>query len=682
MVYAYIYLTFSVFNAILFDLNSGRTPDGTLQWGFIRTKHKHISLFSINSRTGLSAGDIMDLMIIIPIVLLSFCIGVLMVGSIIFFYVYLNFRRVLYLAVLIVGILGLMTLGSELLVVICGYTGMGQLGMQFHRLEAVSITLFLFALPFAFHNFLELNSTLRRVNKAVYTSGLVTALVIIATAYVFPDLFLSFNKKPGTVITPWNVGRAAPGIVYRIRDLLTILLALYSIGLMLFELRVTRQQQYVRSLLLGLLVGTGTGAADLLLAMKEFDTGLYSIRIFSVFSIGLAVFIIMSMSAIMRLYIDQTNALEKARRNEYLELLAGGIAHDFNNILTGILGSVSLVRTSGDDPNRELFDEIKKAALRAKNLTQQLLTFSRGGVLHRQVISLSKLITETVGFLLHGSSISVEYAISPDLWNVDVDSDKISQMVQNIVINAKEAMSGGGILRITAKNHTVANGNPLLATGKYLKIEFRDTGIGIRQGEEKKLFEPYFSTKKTGAGLGLAISHSIVRAHRGHIEVSSMVGEGSTFTVYLPATEDPIVEKEHAGGITDRPVAQMKGRVLLMDDEEPVLRIGNRMLAHMGFETVCVGRGEDAISSYREAMDMGNPFNLVIMDLTIAGGMGGKETVKEIRNMDPGARVLVATGYSQDLVVSDYRKFGFSGAIVKPYTVDDLREAIERILDK
>ncbi len=615
---------------------------------------------------------------IIPIIAMAVFVGILLIGTMLYLYVYFFSRKPLHLSVVIVGFLGLLIIGSEMTVIILGLMGNGPLGMQFHRLQAITITLFLFALPFMFHNLLELNSRWKKINRAVYSGGFIISLIIIACAFVFPETFLSFTRSAITPPTPWNLGRAAPGIVYRIRDILILAVAFYSMALMVAELKMNRRHEYIHPLLIGLIIGTASGALDLLIAMKEIDHGLYSIRVFSIFNVGLTLFIILSMISIMKLFIDQSEALEKARRDEYLELLAGGIAHDFNNILTGILGNVSLAmeHLPGDDVNRGLLAEIEKASARARDLTQQLLTFSRGGILFKNIVSLPTLIEETVDFSLHGSNAQATYAIAPDLWNADVDINQISQLIQNLAINAKQAMPLSGSLYINAENFTVSKKTAYLAEGKYLKIVFRDTGSGIPEENLQSIFEPYFSTRKSGAGLGLAISLSIIKKHHGHIEVSSKINEGTTFTVYIPATEKP------AGVAAEKQPAPRKfsGRVLLMDDEDLVLTVGSRILQHIGFQAVCVKKGEDAIGEYRRSMEAGTPYDLVIMDLTIKGGMGGKDAVRHIKEIFPEARVIVSTGYSQDLAISDYGKFGFDGAIIKPYTVEDFKRVIDTVL--
>jgi two-component system, cell cycle sensor histidine kinase and response regulator CckA len=269
----------------------------------------------------------------------------------------------------------------------------------------------------------------------------------------------------------------------------------------------------------------------------------------------------------------------------------------------------------------------------------------------------------------------VRFSLGEDLLNAVVDVNRISQVIQNLAINAKQAMSDGGRLVVSADNVTLTSDSPELRAGRYVRIRFQDTGTGIPRDLLHSIFEPYFSTKPGGEGLGLAISFSIVKKHGGHIEASSRPNEGSTFTVYLPATD------EKAPGVvkTAAPPSCFSGRALIMDDEELVLKIGANLLKHMGFEPVCVKRGEDAIDEFCRARETGRPFKVIIMDLTITGGMGGVDTVARIKEIDPGARVIVSTGYAHDLTVSEHTRFGFDGAIIKPYTFEEFRKAIEAV---
>ncbi|TAL39932.1 MAG: response regulator [Spirochaetes bacterium] len=614
---------------------------------------------------------------ITPIVLLSLCSGILLIGTVLYLYVYSVTRTRLYLATVIIGSLGILYTCIDMLVIVSGIRGLPRTGMEFHRIEALVVAYYMFALPYMFHHMLELTPALKRANRAIYSTTLVIAVFMTAWAFISPNEYLALSRVPGTVETPWNLGRGTPGILYRVRDFIIFALSMYTLALMVVEIRLTRKTRRAILLLAGLVIGISTGVTDLVLAVSERDTGLFTIRTFPLFCLGVTAFTVLAMISIMMLFLDQAKSVERMRKNEYLELLAGGIAHDFNNILTGVLANASLARATlpaahGVYP---LIEEIEKASLRAKILSGQLLTFSRGGVIEKSFVSLSGLIRDTVRFSMTGSNIDVQYALGEDILNAVVDVNQISQVIQNLAINAKQAMKEGGRLVVSADNVTLTGDSPVLFAGRYVRIRFQDTGTGIPENLLHSIFEPYFSTKPGGEGLGLAISFSIVKKHGGHIEAASRPNEGSTFTVYLPATD------EKAPGEA-RPVAPpscFSGRVLLMDDEELVLKIGANLLRHMGFEPVCVKRGEDAIDEFRRAREAGRPFRLIIMDLTITGGMGGVDTVVRIKELDPAAKVIVSTGYAHDLTVSEHTRFGFDGAIIKPYTFEEFRKAIEAV---
>ena len=344
--------------------------------------------------------------------------------------------------------------------------------------------------------------------------------------------------------------------------------------------------------------------------------------------------------------------LANSQKLEAVGTLAGGIAHDFNNLLTAILGNIGVVKMEADPHSRqyERLVETEKAIGRAKDLTKQLLTFSKGGAPVKQVTSLSDLLRDTAGFVLTGSNVKCIYRISPELHNVEVDQGQISQVISNLVVNAKEAMPEGGVLEISAENVILRPGeHPSLDAGAYVKLMVRDSGVGIREENLPKIFEPYFTTKRMGSGLGLSIAYSILLKHDGSIEVSSRPGMGTTFSILLPAcSEAPSQES---------PVHEVKGtgRVLLMDDEEAILDVTSEILKHLGYEVDTSHDGLEAVEKYRRAFASGQRFDAVIMDLTIPGGMGGKEAVKKLREIDPEVKAIVSSGYSNDPVMSEFR---------------------------
>jgi PAS domain S-box-containing protein len=374
--------------------------------------------------------------------------------------------------------------------------------------------------------------------------------------------------------------------------------------------------------------------------------------------------------------------LLKIRKLESLGVLAGGIAHDFNNILAAILGNIELTTfriAKEDTKSIALLESAKKATKRATKLTQQLLTFSKGGDPVREEIILPELISESAEFVLHGSQVACRYNFPDNLWKVDVDSGQIGQVIQNIILNAKHAMPGGGTITIHCKNITDPAAESLLSVnqGNYVRITLQDTGIGIPKRIIDKIFDPYFSTKQEGSGLGLAICHSIINKHQGYITVDSISGKGTNFTVYLPATIHSSITDADTQGTT---VSVKAAKVMVMDDEEMLLNVTRSQLTVLGHESVLVTSGEQAINKYQELQDKGTPVDIVIMDLTIPGGMGGKEAAQKLLQIDPKAKIIVASGYSNDPVMADYKKYGFSGSLAKPFDLNELSNAIASVL--
>ena len=372
--------------------------------------------------------------------------------------------------------------------------------------------------------------------------------------------------------------------------------------------------------------------------------------------------------------------MQKMRKLESVGLLAGGIAHDFNNLLVGIVGNLSLARefVKPDDKTHPLLLGAEKAALRATELTRQLLTFSKGGEPVRETDSIVEIIRESASFVLHGGNVACTFAMPEDLWLVDVDRGQMSQVIQNIIINARQSMPDGGSIRISGENIAdfvlpTAKG---AAPGKYVKISIQDSGIGIPGKYLDRIFDPYFSTKKEGNGLGLTISHSIISKHDGHIAVQSQQGEGTTFIIHLPASEKGLRGRKATKG---RALAG-KAKVLVMDDEEAVLQVIQSMLSHFGHEVVTAKNGEEAVTLYEKHRNASAPFDLVLMDLTVPGGMGGREAVAKILAIDPQAKVVVSSGYSNDPVMGNHKDYGFCAAIVKPYQLSKLVETINPFL--
>jgi two-component system cell cycle sensor histidine kinase/response regulator CckA len=371
----------------------------------------------------------------------------------------------------------------------------------------------------------------------------------------------------------------------------------------------------------------------------------------------------------------------RAQKLESIGILAGGIAHDFNNILTAILGNINLARIDSDlgEQTASRLLEAERGAWRAKGLTSQLLTFSRGGMPVKKVFSLGPLLRESVAFALMGSNVGFTFSIDEDLWPVEADEGQIGQVVNNIVINAGQAMPEGGEVSVRAVNETVTEDAGLaLKPGRYVKISIEDTGTGIPEGYLQRIFDPYFTTKQRGSGLGLATSYSIVKKHGGFIGVESQLTVGSCFHVYLPASAR---ELAMPGADAAEPL-RGKGRILVMDDEEMVRSVAEQMLRHMGFEVEQAKDGTEAVKLYKRALEENRRFDAVIMDLTVPGGLGGKQAVKRLLKIDPQTKAIVSSGYSTDPVMSRFRDYGFVGVVTKPYDSVELFRVLTEVLSE
>lgn len=371
--------------------------------------------------------------------------------------------------------------------------------------------------------------------------------------------------------------------------------------------------------------------------------------------------------------------LMKAQKLESVGLLAGGIAHDFNNALTGILGNISLAKMLVD-PEDKIFKRLtsaERATLRAQKLTHQLLTFAMGGVPIKQIISIAELLEESIDFTLKGSNIRCNYSIAKNLWPVEIDEGQINQVISNLAINAQQAMPEGGILKVRAENITADIDNPfLLKGGNYITISIEDNGIGIPQEQLSRIFDPYFTTKQKGSGLGLATTYSIIKNHDGHIMVESKLGIGTIFHIYLPASGKEVLAKKD---LEEGPIAG-NGKILIMDDEADIREAAGEALTFLGYEISLAENGIKTIELYKKAIESRNPFDVVIMDLIIPGGMGGKETVKKLIEIDPHIKAIVSSGYSNDPVIADFEKYGFRDFIIKPYKAEDLGKVLHRVL--
>lgn len=367
--------------------------------------------------------------------------------------------------------------------------------------------------------------------------------------------------------------------------------------------------------------------------------------------------------------------IQRAQKLESLGLLAGGIAHDFNNILEGVFGYIGLASAYVSDSTvSEMLANALKSIQRAKGLTGQLLTFSKGGQPVKKVQSIIPLLQDTVQFAISGSNVKAQFSVDDNLDYAEIDYNQISQVIQNIVINAVQAMPMGGIITIGAGNISFAEGEHPLLQGDYIRVTIADQGIGIPKEVLPKIFDPFFTTKSMGQGLGLATSYSIIARHQGTIEVESEPGKGTTFYIYIPATKKEPAEPKK---VEERKVSK-GGRILVLDDEPMMREIMLKFLEHLGFNAVAVDDGRDAINMYIKEKESGTPFNALIFDMTIKGGMGGREAIEEIRKYDKDILAFVMSGYHEDPVLAHPQDYGFNGGLCKPFTLEELEAMLAR----
>lgn len=388
--------------------------------------------------------------------------------------------------------------------------------------------------------------------------------------------------------------------------------------------------------------------------------------------------------------ITQRKAAEEDRKNledrliqtqkmDAISTLAGGIAHDFNNMLSVISGNISMAlsRLDKDHELYELLSDVQEGAKQAQHLTHQLLTFASGGEPIKRVADVNQLLRETAGFVTRGTKTRCDFSLADDLSSVEVDAGQFHQAVGNIFINAVQAMPEGGIIQIKTENADIDSGEPIpLPRGDYIRIGITDQGTGIPPENMSKIFNPFFTTRQQGSGLGLATVFSIIKRHHGYISVESRPEEGATFNIYLPATAERIPQPEYKKEIPHHG----HGRVLVMDDQLPVLKMVNKMLDRMGYETVFAMDGKQAIEMFRDAYLSRNPYDLVILDLTVPGGVGGAEAITELVMIDPDVKAVVSSGYSTDPVMANYQQYGFCDVIPKPYTKTQMAELLSRVL--
>lgn len=363
----------------------------------------------------------------------------------------------------------------------------------------------------------------------------------------------------------------------------------------------------------------------------------------------------------------------RTQKLESLGVLAGGIAHDFNNILTAITGSLSLARQQLNDPKKveERLAQALNAAARAKDLTTQLLTFAKGGEPVKKLVNLGRIITEAVGFAVTGTAVKCKVEIDEGIWAMEADEGQMSQVIHNLIINAVQAMPGGGIVQVKAENIFCDARNRC-----EVHVSIADTGEGIPEEHLGKVFDPFFTTKQKGSGLGLATCHSIVKKHDGAIGVSSVEGEGTTIDIYLPAAaEGKFPDQQPVNNIVGG-----EGHILVMDDEEVVREVITEMLKALGYTVECAENGNEAVQLYQKSRAEAMPFDAVILDLTVPGEVGGKDTIALLKEIDPGVKAIVSSGYSTSPVLANYHEFGFLGIIRKPFRMDEISRVVHDVM--
>jgi two-component system, cell cycle sensor histidine kinase and response regulator CckA len=365
---------------------------------------------------------------------------------------------------------------------------------------------------------------------------------------------------------------------------------------------------------------------------------------------------------------------------ESLGTLAGGIAHDLNNILTVISGNIGLAQIEAPADSGSLLGFLSKAgqaAQHAAHLSSQLLTFSKGGAPLKRVVSMGDLLEHSAEFALYGSNLRADFDIAVDLWKAEVDAAQIEQVVNALMLNAREAMAHGGTVRVRARNVVIEeHANLALKPGRYIKVTISDRGPGISEELRAKIFDPYFTTKPAATGLGLAISYSVVKKHGGALLLESTSADGSAFSFYLRASENAASNGGEKRGAS-RPFQYNHQRILVMDDEEAIRELTAQLLGTLGYEVTAVPDGLEAVRIYERALRKGEHFQAVILDATVRGGMGGVATIERLRSMDPKVNAIICSGYSDEAALSEFLAYGFRGALPKPFTRSELADALQ-----
>jgi len=606
----------------------------------------------------------------------SLSIGILLAGLTAFIFLYIKSKERLHLSFIIFSFFGLSFIINESLVMICYLVSEPELGRQFHRLQALSSLYFIFGIPSFAKHLLIINQKWQRLNNIIYGISILLFFSILISAFISPDLFVSqTHGGEFSINLRWPAVRGKTGILYIMKDIFLASMMIYMLILIIIDMKTNKRFKQLLFPLSGLLAIIITGFLDYMIiycCKNYIDPSFLN---FSFSTIGIGLFLIISMIGIFNQYYKQTKKIENLQKFESLSTFAGGIAHDFNNYLTAVIGNISLIHDDiTNEQNRHALKDAEKALHNAKNLTQQLLTFSKNGTPLKEKSSIKKLLIDTVDFLTRGSNMKINYNIPDDLKAAEIDQGQISQAIQNIVLNSRDSMPHGGNLNISARNCKSVNNSSFAV--KTVKIDITDTGIGIPQSMINRIFEPYFTTKKNGHGLGLAVTWSIIKKHGGKIEVTSHRGIGTTFSISLPAAGN----NPKAIKIQKKPDLLHEGKILIIDDDEMILRITSSILKKSGFEVASSLNGSDALDIFKLSHKNGSPFDCVLIDLTIPGSAGGKELVNLFRKIDPEISAVITSGYTNDPVMVNFSDYNFSAALPKPYKKNDLIETLSHLI--
>jgi signal transduction histidine kinase/CheY-like chemotaxis protein len=637
----------------------------------------------LGSLVGLSGSPALDPVSgTIPVMVFGVCAGVLLAGSMSSLYAYTKTRVPIHLTAAIIGSITLLFVCGELGVAISSLSQDAPLGRQFHRLQALAILLFLPAIPFALDKIVAMPASWRKLNRAALAAGMVFLTVTVVIAFAAPSYFVS-TEEPllAQLDIRWTDARGKTGLLYLVRDAWATLLILGSLAAITWDLLAHGRRRFLWTWLAGLGTLIFASLYDYSYVHLGFEIPFLPHGNISFGIVAITLFIAMSTIGIFQQHIAHLQEQERGRHLKALGVLAGGIAHDFNNLLTSLLGNLSLLKRSAGvgGEAQGLMVEAENAAFRAKNLSKQLLAFAKGNAPVLQVTSLGDVIKDTANFILTGSKAQARFRIAEDLQNVQADEGQISQVIQNLVLNAAQSMPKGGEIMVSASNDSarIWKDFPKRRGSPFVRIRVQDKGKGIPKALIARIFEPYFTTKDSGSGLGLALSYSIVNRHQGHIFVKSQEGEGTAFDVYLPATQDPVPVKTEAEESEEIPAEQR--RILLLEDDDLMGRVVVAMLGRLGFHVERAITGGEAIEKYEKALGVGQAFDCVLMDITLPGELSGEQTLQKILDVDPKVRTVASSGRAEVHDSAWLKRHGFSGALPKPYTLQELEAVIDRV---